>query len=158
METLVFILLIIPIAFGLHFIRFKLTRWEQFVLHFKSEKRPELNPIYGFWSEFRQSPKSYPLSNSLLKVATTSFGLYLQYDLMFEPIKYYKPVMIPWGNINIAHSEAGAGKGCHEYIITKNGGHLGSIFIQIPISDQIVNESKNLGIEVKVTTDKVCTD
>lgn len=77
MKILHIILLIIPIVFLLHFLRFKLTGWEEFALHFESEKRPDQNPIYGFWSEFRQSPRSYPLSNSLLKVAPTSFGLYL---------------------------------------------------------------------------------
>ena len=151
MKSLLLIILIFPIVFSLYYFRFKLTHWEEFALHFESEKRPELNPIYGFWSEFRKSPKSYPLSNTLLKVATTSFGLYLQYDLKFEPIKFYKPVMIPWGNISVEHSKEAKGKGCNEYIVTKNGGHVGSIFIQTPISDQIVNEAKSLGVDIRVS-------
>ena len=151
MEKLTVIVLIILVVFLLHYLRFKLTRWEEFVFHFESEKRPELNPIYGFWSEFRQSTKSYPLSNSLLKVAPTSFGLYLQYDLKFEPIKYYKPVMIPWGNINVIHSEESKGKGSDEYIITENGESLGTIFLQIPISEQIINEAEKFGIELGIS-------
>ncbi len=152
MENLLLIILIIPIVFFLYYFRFKLTHWEEFVLHFESEKRPELNPIYGFWSEFRQSPKSYPLSNTILKVATTAFGLYLQYDLKFEPIKFYKPVMIPWGNISVEHSEEAKGKGCDEYIVTKSGSHVGYIFIQTPISDQIVNEAKSFGVDIRVSS------
>ena len=152
MENILLIILFIPLAYFIYYVRFKLTKWEEIVLHFESEKRPELNPIYGFWSEFRHSPKSYPLSNTLLKVATTSFGIYLQYNLKFELIKFYKPVMIPWENITVEHSEEAKGKGCDEYIVSKNESNIGSIFIQIPISDQIVNEAKSFGVDIRVSS------
>lgn len=148
MENIYFILFIIPIMFIFHLIRFKLTCWEEFTNHFESVKRPELKPIYGFWSELKQSANSYPLNNSLIKVAVTSYGLYLQYDLKFELIKYYKPVIIPWKNISITNNEKSNGKGSDEYLISKNDQRLGSIFLQITISEQITREANSQGVSI----------
>jgi len=148
MINIFYILLIFAAVIVIQYVRFKLTRWEKFVERFESEQRPELNPIYGFWSEFRRSPKSYPLGNSFLKVAPTNFGLYLQYDLKYEPIKFYKPVMIPWSNISIRQTKESRGKGGDEYVIQENGNYFGSIFLQSLISEQIKNRIKELGVEI----------
>lgn len=148
MEYFYFLIALFPIFVLISFIRFKLSRWEEIVSHFESEKRPNLNPVYGYWSEFRRSPRCYPISNIYLKVAITSFGLYLQYDLKYEPIKFYKPVMIPWSNIKVMHTVECSKKGFDEYIILKGGENLGKIFLQVAISDQIHDRAKDLGIKI----------
>lgn len=146
--TIYYISLFIIAIVVIQFIRFKLTRWENIVAHYESEKRSDSNAIYGYWSEFRQSPKSYPLSNSFLKLIPTNYGLYLQYDLKYEPIKYYKPVMIPWSNIRISQTKELFSNGGEEYIIEKNDQCLGSIFLQFQISEQIKDNVKNYGVEL----------
>lgn len=148
MERFYYFILIIPIAFLFHYIRFKLTRWEEIVEHYESNRRPELNPVYGFSSEFRRSSNSYPLSNTFLKIAVTPFGLYLQYDLKYEPIKYYKPVMVPWGDIRIADTEKARNKGFREIILSKDEVDIGAIFLQIHIIEKIMDEAKKLGIRL----------
>ena len=148
MEFLFSFLVLIPIAYATSFVRFKLSRWEEIVTHFGSVKRPDLKPIYGFWSEFRRTPRSYPISNNYLKVAVTSLGLYLQYDLKYEPIKFYKPVLIPWENLKVGYSEESSRKGFDEYIILKDTNLLGKIFIQIPVSERIFEEAKKIGLEL----------
>jgi len=148
MNPIIYILLIFAASIFFQFIRFKLSRWEKIVDYYESIKRPELEPIYGYWSEFRKSAKSYPLGNTFLKLAATNSGLYLQYDLKFEPIKFYKPVLIPWDNLIITQTKESRGKGGDEYRIQNNGEYLGSIFIQTPISEQIKNKTNQLGIQI----------
>ena len=148
MTKILYILLIFIVVIVIQYIRFKLTRWEKIVEQFESARKNYLKPIYGYWSEFRQSPKSYPLGNTFLKLIPTNYGLYLQYDLKFEPIKFYKPVMIPWTYINIVQSEVSKKKGGEEYRIQKNGKYLESIILQVPISEQIKNKMNELGIEL----------
>jgi len=154
MEKILFLLLLFPAVVVIQYIRFKLTRWEKFAEDFESEKRLELKPIYGFWSEFRYSPKSYPWGNKLLKLGITNFGLYLQYNLKYEPIKFYKPVMIPWSYITISQTKESKSKGGDEYIIRKNEKYLGSVFLQSPISEQIKNRIKELDIRMNYINDK----
>lgn len=72
MINIFYILLILAAVIIIQFVRFKLTWWEKFVERFESERRTELNPIYGYWSQFHQSPKSYPLVNTFLKTAPTN--------------------------------------------------------------------------------------
>jgi hypothetical protein len=150
MKVILFLILFPALVIFLNYLRYKLSRWEIFIKDFESVKRPELKAIYGLWSEFRQSSTSYPLGNNFLKVAVTPFGLYLQYDLKYEPIKFYKPVTIPWDNIFIKQTKESVTKGFDEYRIIKKGQNAGSLFLQIPISDQIKAESKNLGIKLNV--------
>jgi hypothetical protein len=148
MHIIIYILSFFALSIITQFIRFKLTRWEKVVEQFGSEKRPDLKPIYGYWSEFRLAPKGYPMGNTLLKVAPTNFGLYIQFDLKFEPIKFYNPVMIPWSNLIIGHTQESRGKGGEEYRIETNGEHLGSIILQTPVSEQIKEKIKELGIQI----------
>ena len=148
MKNILYIFLFIAAVVVIQFIRFKLTRWEKIVERFESERRMELKPIYGYWSEFRRSPKSYPLGNTFLKLAPTNFGLYLQYDLKFEPIKFYKPVIIPWNYIRIRQTKESKSKGGDEYIIQENENYLGSLYLQTQISEQIIRRMKELGIEL----------
>jgi hypothetical protein len=148
MKVILFLILIPSLVILLNYIRYKLSRWEIFIKDFESVKRPELKAIYGSWSEFRQSSTSYPLGNNFLKLAVSPFGLYLQYDLKYEPIKFYKPVMIPWDNILVTQTEESVTKGFDEYQIIKKGQIAGSLFLQFPISSQIKEESKNLGIKL----------
>ena len=131
------------------YLRYKLSHWEDVVSVYRSEVRYDLNPIHGFWSEYQRSPDSFPLSNHFLKAAPTKYGLYLQYDLSFEP-KIYKPVFIPWGNIIIKSSEKGSQKGGVEYLILNNKFELGSIYIQFPISDQLIEMVQALGANLTV--------
>ena len=148
MKNILYIFLFIAAVVVIQFIRFKLTRWEKIVERFESERRMELKPIYGYWSEFRRSPKSYPLGNTFLKLAPTNFGLYLQYDLKFEPIKFYKPVIIPWNYIRIRQTKESKSKGGDEYIIQEKENYLGSLYLQTQISEQIIRRMKELGIEL----------
>ena len=148
MKYLLSFLGLLSISFAVAYIRYKLSRWEEIVFHFGSVKRPDLRAIYGFWSEFRRTPRSYPLSNQYLKVAVTSVGLYLQYDLKYELIKFYKPVLIPWDNLKVGYSEESVKKGFDEYIILKDQKQLGKIFIQVPVSERIVEEAKKIGFEL----------
>ncbi len=148
MKNIFYIILFIAAVIVIQYIRFKLTQWEKIVEHFESERRTELKPIYGYWSEFRRSPKSYPLGNAFLKLAPTNFGLYIQYDLKYEPIKFYKPVMIPWSYISIRQSKESKSKGGDEYIIQENENHLGSLYLQTQISEQLMNSIKALGVEL----------
>ena len=147
MNPFIYVLLFFAVYIFFQFIRFKLSRWEKIVEYFESVKRPEI-PIYGYWSEFRISTKSYPLGNTFLKLAPTNSGLYLQYDLKFEPIKFYKPILIPWNNLIIAQTKESISKGGDEYRIQKNGEYLGSIFLQTPISEQIKSKINELGIQI----------
>lgn len=151
MTKILYILLIFIVVVVIQYIRFKLTRWEKIVEQFESARRNDLKPIYGYWSEFRQSSKSYPLGNTFLKLAPTNYGLYLQYDLKFEPIKFYKPVMIPWTYISITRSIVSKKKGGKEDRIQKNGKYLGSIILQAPISEQIKNKMNELGVVLNYT-------
>ena len=150
MINISYIILFFIAVVGLQYLRFKLTRWKKIVELFESEKRSDLNPIYGYWSEFRQSPKSYPLSNTFLKLTPTNFGLYLQYDLKYEPIKFYKPVLIPWSNIFVSRTQESKNKGGEEYKILKNGIDLGIIFLQAPISEQIKRKTEELGLLINI--------
>lgn len=148
METIQIIVIVFLVAVTFHFIRFKLTKWEKLVEKFGSEKRSDLKPIYGFWSEYKSSRNSYPLGNALLKVSVTSFGLYLQYDLKFEPIKFYKPVMIPWEIINVRNTEESTGKGCDEFILANEKENFGILYLQIAVSDTIKESAEKLGVEL----------
>lgn len=148
MEILQNFVLVFTIALILLFVRFKLSRWEILVDKFESVKRNDLKWIYGCWAEFKLSSKSYPLGNSLLKVSVTTFGLYLQYDLKFEPIKYYKPVMIPWNSIKIRNTKESSAKGCDEYIITTEETYFGIIYLQIAVSDIIKESAEELGVDL----------
>lgn len=150
MKPIIYLILISFASIFFQFIRFKLSRWEKIVEYFESVKRPELKPIYGYWSEFRISTNSYPLGNTFLKLAPTNSGLYLQYDLKFEPIKFYKPVLIPWNNLTITQTKESRRKGGDEYQIQKNGDYLGSIFLQTPISEQIKSKTNELGIQINI--------
>lgn len=54
-------------------------------------------------------------------------------------------------HISVEKSKEAVGKGYEEYIVTKNGKPLGSIFIQVPISDEIVNKANSFGINIRVS-------
>lgn len=148
MNDIYYLLLIIPIGFVFQFVRFKLTGWEVCYDKFGVEERDGLNFIYGFWSEYRRNKKSYPLSNKFMKVAVTPYGLYLIYDLKFEIIRFYKPILIPWNSLTIEHSQEANTKGCDEYKINSGNESFGSIFLQVPISDEIVKKAEEIGIEL----------
>jgi hypothetical protein len=127
------------------YFRFLLSRWNDVVQIYGSKKRNDLKPIYGFWSEFQRKRGGFPLSNKYLKIAVTHYGLYLQYDLPFEIITLHKPVMIPWEKIIITSTKKSQSKGFDEYLILNNGFELGYIFLQFPISDEIIEKAKELG-------------
>ncbi len=146
MNPLIYLVLIIPVLILLFYMRFRLSGWKIIVKNFPSAVIKDISPIFGFWSEFRRSPKSYPLGNNFLKAAVIPSGLYLQYNLKYEPVKFYKPVLIPWIELKVKRSKESLSKGFDEYIITKDGNYLGTLFLQISTSEKIKEEIKKLGI------------
>ena len=70
--------------------------------------------------------------------------------LKYEPMKFYKPVMIPWNNISISRSKESLAKGFDDFIVSINGEHLGTVSLQVPISDQIQSEAEELGAELNL--------
>jgi len=150
METFLYVFLIIFLAFLTGFIRYKLTKWEKIVERYGVESLPDSEPIYGLWSEFKFSPRSYPLANSFLKVIPIANGLYLQYDLKYEPIKFYKPVLIPWHSLKFYNSGSSTKKGCDEIHIENNGYAFGLIYIQCAMTDLIIKRAASIGVDLNL--------
>jgi len=148
MEIIYTLISIFFIVIIFHFIRFNLSRWQVVVDIFETESEPEGKQIYGVWSEFRQADTKFPLINTLLKVIPTPYGLYLKYDLKYEPIKFYKPVMIPWANISLEYTAES--NGYDKLYIEKNYHTVGTLFLQRLIIEEIVNHMKNQGIELNI--------
>jgi len=148
MEFIYTLILIALIVIIFHFIRFSLSRWQVVVDIFETGSEPEGKQIYGIWSEFRQADAKYPLINTLLKVIPTSYGLYLKYDLKYEPIKFYKPVRIPWANISFEYTSES--NGYDKLYIEKNYRTVGTLFLQRLVVEEIVDYMKNQGIELNI--------